>query len=125
MLDVHLFFVKMFGCIIAEHNIPINLAEFSNALLRREAHPNLWLGFGVLKRWNKNKAIITPIKALNANESIEFANWHYMLRKVFVDIVFSQHRKYLQVANDAWHPKISSKILHLTKLRVNHQVRME
>lgn len=125
MLDVHLFFVKMFGCIIAEHDIPINLSIFSNSLLNRVPHPHVRLGFGILPRWNKDMAFITPVNAVNANDIVEFANWYYMVRKVFVDIVYSSRAKYLQVANDTWHPNMNGKLLYLSQFRVNHQIQQK
>ena len=122
MLNVHLFFVKMVGCIIAEHDIPIDLSVFSNSLRNRVPHSHVRLRFGILLNWNKNKAFITPVNAVNANEIVEFANWYYMVRKVFVDVVEFSRTKYLQVANDTRHPSMKGKFLYLGLFKVNHQI---
>ena len=37
MLDVHLFFLKLFGCLIVEHSIPMDIAPFSEAILHGTA----------------------------------------------------------------------------------------
>jgi hypothetical protein len=122
MLDVHLFFVKMFGCIIAEHNIPIELRSFSQAIVSRTPHPHVLLGFGILPSWTQNKAFITPVYPHHVGSAIEFACWYYMLRKVFVDVVYSLPF-YRPVATDTWHPRMNAKILRLSQLRTNQQVR--
>lgn len=122
MLDVHLFFVKMFGCIIAEHNIPIDLSPFSQALLGRVPHPHVLLGFGILPSWTKNKAFITPVNAFNVGGTVEFACWYYMVRKVFVDAVYSLPR-YRPIATDTWHPRMNARILRLSQLRTNQELR--
>lgn len=45
MLDIHLFFAKLFGCIIVEHKVPIDVDGFSQAILKRQAHPYLFIAF--------------------------------------------------------------------------------
>jgi hypothetical protein len=122
MLDVHLFFVKLFGCVIAEHSIPIDLDTFSHSLITRTAHPHIFLGFGILASWTQNKAFTTPVEALDVAGTTEFAFWYYMVRKVFVDAVYSLPQ-YREIATDTWHPSMNTKILRLSKLRANHHLR--
>jgi hypothetical protein len=43
MLDVHLFFVKLFGCAIIEHDIPIDITGFSEAIMNQKPHPLIHL----------------------------------------------------------------------------------
>ena len=47
MLGVHLFFVKLFGCMIMESDkkIPIDTASLGDAILSDSAHPNVYLKF--------------------------------------------------------------------------------
>lgn len=45
MLDVHLFFVKVFGCAISENNISIDISGFSDAIMHQKAHPLIHLVF--------------------------------------------------------------------------------
>lgn len=42
MLDVHLYFVKLFGCAIVENSVAISLSDFRSSLLNRSAHPNIY-----------------------------------------------------------------------------------
>jgi hypothetical protein len=46
MLDVHLYFAKLFGCRIVEHRIPINITPFLEAILQQKPHPKLFLSLG-------------------------------------------------------------------------------
>jgi hypothetical protein len=48
MLNVHLYFVKLFGCIIAENSLPIDIHEFSQAILSASAHPKVHLAISPL-----------------------------------------------------------------------------
>lgn len=122
MLNVHLFFNKVVGCLIADHPAPIPLQPFRTAILESLPNPYLYLGFGVLRKKAPNQAFITPMQALNAGGIIEFANCHYTVKQVFVDIVYTRRTEFLRVANDTWHPNTHAKILRLNTLRVNHQI---
>ena len=39
MLNVHLFFVKLFGCRIIDEKIPIDIEGFSSSIINSQAHP--------------------------------------------------------------------------------------
>jgi hypothetical protein len=51
MTNVHLYFVKLFGCMIAEakangYNVPIDIERFSQAIMSGLPHPEVHLQFG-------------------------------------------------------------------------------
>ena len=46
MLNVHLYFVKLFGCHIAGNNIPIDITDFADAIMTGKPHPYVYLNFG-------------------------------------------------------------------------------
>lgn len=129
MVKVHLFFTKLFGCLIAEHAIPIPLEPFSDAILEGKPHPHLLLGFGILASQTKNKAFITPVQAMDLNNKTDkwtaFANFHYMIRKVFVDIVYATDRALMEDVKDVYHATDTGKILRLSRLRANQQVKRQ
>ena len=62
------------------------------------------------------------MQALVAGNEIEFANFHYNVKQVFVDIVYVRRREYLRVATNTWHPSMRSKLIRLSDFRVNHQI---
>jgi hypothetical protein len=125
LLNVHLFFNKLVGCLISDHPAPLSLAPFSQAIMHHNANPFLFLGFGILKKSRPNKAFITPMQARVARNEVEFANFHYNVKQVFVDIVYARDRKYLLVATNTWHPSMKSKYIRLSDFRVNHQIAPE
>ena len=51
MKNVHLFFLKLFGCMICEakangHEVPIDIAPFSNAIMSGQPHPEAICNLG-------------------------------------------------------------------------------
>lgn len=68
-LNVHLYFVKLFGCLIVEGNVPIDLKPFSYALLNRQPHSELCLQI-------INAAHVSPIIAAQASDLYAMRNQH-------------------------------------------------
>ncbi len=118
LLNVHLFFLKLFGCIIAEHDVPIDLAPFANALRNGTAHPNVHLAFGPRMGLTRHKfACMTPIQALNKDGVPVFASWLYIVGEVAVDVIYSTESQFMQVIRDSWHPNTASKTLRLSNFK--------
>jgi hypothetical protein len=118
LLNVHLFFLKIFGCIIAEHHVPIDLAPFANALRSGTAHPNVCLAFGPRMGLTQHKfAGMTPIKAVNQGGIPVFASWFYIFGDVAVDVIYSTEIQFMQVIRDFWHPSTASKTLRLSNFK--------
>ena len=51
MINVHLFFLKLFGCMLCEfkangYDVPIDIALFSQAIMTSRPHPEVHLQFG-------------------------------------------------------------------------------
>lgn len=46
MRNVHLYFVKLFGCHIAGNPIPLDIGGFADAIMHGRAHPCVYLNFG-------------------------------------------------------------------------------
>jgi len=44
-IQFHLYFVKLFGCIIVDNGIPIDISQFSAAIRNKAPHPTLYLSF--------------------------------------------------------------------------------
>jgi hypothetical protein len=79
MTDVHLFFVKLFGCLLCEakaigHDVPIDIAPFSQAIMAGRAHPELHLKFvSAMELWAaqictvgvRSKAAFLPVGFMN------------------------------------------------------------
>ncbi len=121
MLNAHLYFLKFFGCMIADHDVPIDLAPFAKCIIEKKAHPHFFLGFSYEPQNQKNKALVSPIQAiqmeLNGVTSINYANIYYILRKVLVDIAYLPPPHTTNVNGNAFHPKNTQNVLHLGKIK--------
>lgn len=119
-MNVHLYFVKLFGCLVAEHNVPIDIAPFANSINTRTAHKNIYLAFGPRLGTMKHKfAGVTPIDAINKNGVTVFASWFYIVGDIAVDIIYSDEAEYMRVIQTYWHPNNAGKILRLSKFKNN------
>jgi hypothetical protein len=118
LLNVHLYFVKLFGCHITEHSIPIDIAPFSKAILTNSAHGNVFLAFGnSVNVTNRKIAGMTPIQAIEKNGSPVFAAWFYIVGNVAIEILFAIDHRLIPRNLNAIHPSDPSKSLRLTKFK--------
>lgn len=49
LVEVHLYFLKILGCRLADLEADFNLKPFSRCLRRRESHPDVYIAFGKLE----------------------------------------------------------------------------
>ena len=93
MKNVHLFFLKLFGCMICEakangHEVPIDIAPFSNAIMSGQPHPEVYLQFGkcdgMLGRSN--------LHCWTTDRGSVLAGWLYELDNIAVSIMFAPSR---------------------------------
>ena len=114
----HLYFVKLFGCHIVEHKVPVDIAPFAFALRNGTPHAHVYLAFGrTLGKRNSKFAGSTPIETTKIGPDVVYANWLYIVGDVFVDIIYSENLDYLAVVDSPWHPSKTGKIVRLSKLR--------
>jgi hypothetical protein len=104
---VHLFFVKTLGCLIVEagDQAPIDIAPFSNAIMKGRTHPEVYLQFccgdGTVGR--KFDCI-----SLN-NGGHVFGFLTYRIKHVTVNIFYAQEGGGWENLNKTWHPRFSTK----------------
>jgi hypothetical protein len=105
MLNVHLYFVKLFGCMIAEakangYDLPIDLDAFSTAIMSGRPHAEVHLQFGqhdgIIGRSNLHCWTSDPGKSV-------LAAWLYELDTIAVSVLYAQAGKFRD-RRDLWHP---------------------
>jgi hypothetical protein len=105
MTNVHLFFLKLFGCMLAEakaigHEVPIDIEAFAQAIMLGRPHPEVHLQFGrcdgIIGRTNLHVWKTDP------HESVLGA-WLYELDTIAVNVVFVQVGRF-EHRRDIWHP---------------------
>ena len=113
MLNVHLYFVKLFGCQIKEGNIAIELQPFSKSILDGKAHPNVYLGFGIMPSLPVTVAGHSNVEALLLDGKVAYATWLYQLGKFCVEVIYAQDGEKRQGLVDAWNPRLGTKRLKI------------
>jgi hypothetical protein len=105
MVDVHLFFLKLTGCMIAEakangHDVPISLDPFSEAIMSGRPHAEVHLQLGRhdggigrsdLHVWKTDR-----------RGSI-LGGWLYQLDTIAVSVIYAQTGRF-EHRRDLWHP---------------------
>jgi hypothetical protein len=106
MTNVHLFFLKLFGCMICEakangHDLPIDIAPFSQAIMTTRAHPEVHLQLGkcdgTVGRSNLHCWTTAPGNSV-------IAAWLYEIDTIAVSVLFVQEGRF-ERRPDLWHPK--------------------
>lgn len=117
-LNIHLYFVKLFGCRIVENNIPIDIKKFSDCLLNVNALDEVCLAVLRTPSLTSSKiAGLTEIHAHNLGPVTEKAAWIYSVGPISIRIGYHAN-SYLRFAwPNVWHPKKPGKIIKFTKMK--------
>ena len=107
MRNVHLYFVKLFGCHIASSNINIDIKGFSQAILSERAHPNVYLKFGIDRAGRTGSSDVWT-SVPSSDGSISFATWYYWIDRLGVNVMFAKEGQKRLGLLQAWHPRSGS-----------------
>jgi hypothetical protein len=117
MLNVHLFFVKLFGCHLVEVELPMDIGSFSNAILAQKAHPNVYLKFGFGPTLNGEPIAgmsDVGLKLRPSDGTCLFGAWFYYINHVAIMVMYSVRERGFKGLENAWHPRFGSNKLRLT-----------
>jgi hypothetical protein len=114
MLNVHLYFVKVFGCQMVEHQVPIDIAPFSQAILQGTAHPNIHLAFCSPFDGTPKTAGYTDIHVIKKNGSVVFAVWLYYLDRFSIRIMYAEPGERRAGLVNSWHPSSIKKYIRIS-----------
>jgi len=116
MLRVHLFFVKLFGCLIAENSVPIDLRPFAAAILNGTAHPDVHLAISsYVDGVASGSAGYSDLDAAQLNGQIVFAVWMYVLDRFSVRVMYAVPGEHRHGLIDSWHPSTVTKCIHVSR----------
>ena len=102
------FFLKLFGCMLCEakangHDVPIDIAPFSQGIMTDRPHPEVHLQFGkcdgTVGRSN--------LHCWKTEHGSVLAGWLYELDSIAVSVLFAQAGRWEHRA-DLWHPQSHS-----------------
>lgn len=108
MRQVHLYFVKLFGCLVVEGNIPIDVQPIAEALINGRPHPNIYLAFGTLPL-PVVAAGGTDVHTVICNGQVTCASWLYHVGDLAVNVMFALPGEQRDGLKVAWHPRMDSK----------------
>ncbi len=114
MLSLHLYFTKLFGCLVVEGGVPIDIAPLAKAIMSGKPHPNLCLAFGQLAMPVK-MAGGSRVVARQKDGEVAFATWFYNLGDLAVDVMYALPDERRQGLEVAWHPRMGAKRLRFTR----------
>lgn len=119
MLNVHLYFAKLFGGMIREgeqkgQKLPIDIQPFADAIKGNRAHREMFLQFGIgdgtVGRSNLNCQVREDRKFI-------IAHWVHRLGAVAVNVLFLQEGENWRNLDTAWHPKYNFKTFRVVDTR--------
>jgi hypothetical protein len=117
-LDVHLFFVKLFGCKIFEDAIPIDLAPFSTSLLNRTHHPdvNLVLCDVSARRIDAVLMKDSDVHLMHERKTRELhgATWMYLANPFAIKCGWVKPGALLSLPGHVWHPSTPTRKVKLS-----------
>lgn len=117
-LNIHLYFVKLFGCRIVENNIPIDIKKFSESLLNARPHDEVFLVVAETPPLARSKvAGLTEVYARNIGPVTDKAVWIYTVGPMSIKIGYLAKTTRELAWPYSWHPNKPGKVLKITRLR--------
>ncbi|MGZ8225061.1 MAG: hypothetical protein ACXWT3_00290 [Methylococcaceae bacterium] len=117
MLNVHLYFIKLFGCMIVEHSIPLDIKPFSQSILLGKPHSNVWLSFMTTQEHSPIKTVgWSQVETAQIDGKIKCATWLYIIDRFAVRIMYAEPTEYRKGLIDAWHPSSVGKHVRIIGL---------
>lgn len=118
MRYVHLYLVKLLGCLIVEGKVTgIDISSFAQAILKDRTHPNVYAAFGPAPRGDIEDKVIASASDLHTamlpDGRCAFATWIHHVDRLWVRIMYAIDGEHRQGLVGAWNPKFGT-----TKLRM-------
>ena len=115
MLRVHLFFVKLFGCAIVEHKVPIDIGSFSRTILAESAHPHVFIALSPhVDLPGKRSVGYSDLETAQLGGRVVFAVWMYVLDGFSVRIIYAEpSERQRNGLVRAWHPSTVRKCIRV------------
>lgn len=111
MLYAHLYFIKLFGCALAEHKVPINICSFAENLRKQTPNSKVFLAFGPSSSLNR-KTGLTNIEAYNdITDRCVYAEFFYVVGTIAVNVIYVELSEKRERFTHAWNPILDNKII--------------
>lgn len=114
MRRVHLYFTKLFGCLVIEGDIPIDTTPLAEALMSGQPHPHIYLAFGHLKM-PVEMAGGSNVCTAELDGRVAFTTWLYNVGDLAVNVIYALPGEQRQGLEGAWHPRMGAQRLRFTR----------
>lgn len=116
MLNVHLYFLKLLGCLVVEHSIPIDIGALSTSILEGRAHPNVYLAFRAItdRRFHRH-AGQSEVQTAQLHGRVAFASWFYEVGPLSVNVMYAEPNEHRKGLVNAWHPSSITKLIRIAE----------
>jgi hypothetical protein len=115
MVNVHLYLLKLFGCMVADGKVAsMNLKTFGDAILNNRAHPDVYLAFGPGPAGSGLVSMASNLHVYNLTVGglCAFAEWTHGVDNLRVALLFALSGERPKKLVGTWHPKLGG--THLT-----------
>lgn len=112
--SVHLYFTKLFGCLIVEGGIPIDTTPLADAIMSGLPYPHLYLAFGQLAMPVETVGG-SDIATVEMDGKVAFATWFYNVGDLAVNVMYALPGEQRQGLDVAWHPRMGAQRLRFTR----------
>lgn len=108
MRCVHLYFIKVLGCVIVEakDQAPIDIAPFSKAIMKGGTHPEVYLRFCC-----GDGSVGRHFDCIRLESGHLFAVLTYRIKHVTVNIFYAQEGGGWENLRKTWHPRFGTRRL--------------
>ncbi|MFZ3018909.1 MAG: hypothetical protein WA056_10690 [Gallionella sp.] len=106
MLNLHLYAVKLFGCVAAEFSIPLDIAEMADAISHRRPYPNIYVGLGK-RTWLTSMKVAGPSDVwadLDCTGRCVFAVWFLAIGEWEFQFIYAVPGQKRDGMTDTWNP---------------------
>ena len=116
MVNFHLYFVKHFGCVIAEHAIPIELGDFSRAILGGRPHPDVHLDiWAVPEKALHRVAGLSEVHGVLAGDGQPAFVWYfYEAGPIHVRVMWARPGLHRGALIGSWHPSRLTRLVRIS-----------
>jgi len=114
MRHVHLYIVKLFGCMIMDGDVAIDIKPFGDAIMNDRLHPNVYFAVGPApKGETKVIAGCSDLELAMLEGKAAFAVWIHHVGRLWVRVMYATDTERRQGLEGAWHPRLGAKRLKI------------
>lgn len=112
--NIHLYFVKLFGCRIVGENIPMSIEPFAQAIQKETLCDGLSLIFcrDAMHKVGAH-AFLSAIQARQVGTRIDCAGWTYALDRFYVEVMWFRNLRNFVGVKGHWRPDQNGTVIKL------------